>query len=134
MGLRSWAHRASFKDKAQSAKGKVMAKSKALIAAEAKIAALEAHNAEAEQHIAELMGRIAALEARISVAKEVYLNQKVRIAELEAALNTRGVKPAAPSAKPAPVISRYTDRCGRVWEKTRVGNRATSRLVAEAAH
>lgn len=88
-----------------------MAKSKALIAAEAKIAALE---------------------ARISVAKEVYLNQRARIAELEAALNTRGVKPAA--AQPQPVISRYTDRCGRVWEKTRVGNRATSRLIAEAAH
>ena len=87
-----------------------MAKSKALIAAEQ---------------------RIAALEARITVAKDVYLNQKARIAELEAALNTRGVKaaPAAPSAQPAPVISRYTDRCGRVWEKTRVGSNATSRLV-----
>ena len=87
-----------------------MAKSKALIATEAKIAALE---------------------ARIAVAKDVYLNQKARIAELEAALNTRGVKaaPAAPSAKPAPVISRYTDHCGRVWEKTRVGNNATSRQV-----
>jgi chromosome segregation ATPase len=115
-----------------------MSKSKALIAAEAKIAALEAHNAEAEQHITELMGRIAALEARISVAKNVYLNQKARIAELEAALNTRGVKavPAAPSAEPAaPIVSYYTDRCGRVWEKIRVGNNATSRPTAQiAAH
>ena len=85
-----------------------MTKSKALIAAEAKIAALE---------------------ARIAVAKTVYLNQKARIAKLEAALNTRGVKPAAP----APVISHYTDRCGRVWEKARVGNNATSRLV-EVTH
>ena len=88
-----------------------MAKSKALIAAEAKVAALE---------------------ARITVAKNVYMSQKARIAELEAALNTRGVKPAAPaapSAEPAPVISYYTDHCGRVWEKTRVGNRATSRQV-----
>ena len=108
-----------------------MAKSKALIAAEQRIAELEAHNAEAEQHITELMGRIAALEARITVAKDVYLNQKARIAELEAALNTRGVKPAAPAA---PVVTHYTDRCGRVWEKTRVGSNATSRLVAEAAH
>ena len=92
-----------------------MAKSKALIAAEAKIAALE---------------------ARIAVAKTVYMSQKARIAELEAALNTRGVKaaPAAPSTKPAPVVTHYTDHCGRVWEKTRVGNRATSHLVAEAAH
>lgn len=84
-----------------------MSKSKALIAAEAKIAALE---------------------ARIAVAKTVYVDQKTRIAELEAALNTRGVK-----AAPAPVISHYTDRCGRVWEKTRVGNNATSRLV-EVTH
>ena len=82
-----------------------MAKSKALIAAEAKIAALE---------------------ARIAVAKTVYMSQKARIAELEAALNTRGVKPAAPAA---PVVTHYTDRCGRVWEKTRVGNYATSRQV-----
>lgn len=92
-----------------------MAKSKALIAAETKIAALE---------------------ARIAVAKTVYMSQKARIAELEAALNTRGVKavPAAPSAEPAPVISYYTDHCGRMWEKTRVGNRATARQVGEAAH
>ena len=87
-----------------------MSKSKALIAAEAKIAALE---------------------ARIAVAKTVYLNQRDRIAELEAALNTRGVKPAAPAA---PVISRYTDRFGQVWEKTRVGSNATSRQVGETAH
>lgn len=86
-----------------------MSKSKALIAAEAKIAALE---------------------ARIAVAKTVYMSQKARIAELEAALNTRGVK-AAPAA---PIVSHYTDHCGRVWEKTRVGNRATSRQVAGAAH
>ena len=87
-----------------------MSKSKALIAAETKVAALE---------------------ARIAVAKTVYMSQKARIAELEAALNTRGVKavPAAPSAEPAPVVTHYTDHCGRVWEKTRVGNRATSRQV-----
>lgn len=81
-----------------------MAKSKALIAAEQ---------------------RIAALEARISVAAEVYRNQRARIAELEAALNTRSAKPTCA----APAVTRYTDRAGRVWEKTRVGNQATSRLV-----
>ena len=121
-----------------------MSKSKALIAAEAKVAALETynaeaetHNTEAEQHIVALMGRIVALEARIAVAKSVYMSQKARIAELEAALNTRGVKPAAPaapSAEPTPIVTHYTDRCGRVWEKTRVGNRATSRQVQSAAH
>lgn len=85
-----------------------MSKSKALIAAEA---------------------RIAALEARIAVATEVYRNQRARIAELEAALNTRGVK----SAVVEPKVSHYTDHTGRVWEKTRVGNQATSRLV-EVTH
>ena len=85
-----------------------MSKSKALIAAEAKIAALE---------------------ARIAVATEVYRNQKARIAVLEAALNTRGAKPAVVEPK----VTHYTDRAGRVWEKTRVGNQATSRLV-EVAH
>lgn len=86
-----------------------MAKSKALIAAEAKIAALE---------------------ARIAVAKTVYMSQKTRIEELEAALNTRGVKVAAP----APIVTYYTDREQRVWEKTRVGNRTTSQLIAQIAH
>lgn len=87
-----------------------MSKSKALIAAEAKIAALE---------------------ARIVVAAEVYRAQKARIGELEAALNTRGVK-SVPAVQP--VVTTYTDHCGRLWEKTRVGNRATSRLVAQIAH
>lgn len=84
--------------------GNIMSKSKALIAAEA---------------------QIAALNARLEIARTVYVNQKARIAELEAALNTRGVKPTCA----APAVTRYTDRAGRVWEKTRVGNRATSRLV-----
>ena len=48
-----------------------MAKSKALIAAEAKIAALE---------------------ARIAVAKTVYMDQKAKIAELEAALAAAGFR------------------------------------------
>lgn len=86
-----------------------MAKSKALTAAEQ---------------------RIAALEARLAVAKDVYRSQRARIAELEAALNTRGVKVAAP----APIVTYYTDREQRVWEKTRVGNRTTSQLIAQIAH
>ena len=75
-----------------------MPKSKALIAAEAKIAALE---------------------ARITVAKTVYLNQRARITELEAALNTRGVKAAlgAAGAEPAPVVTHYTDHCGRCGKR-----------------
>ena len=95
-----------------------MAKSKALTAAEARIAELEI--------------ALAAAQARIQVAREVYRNQKAHIAELEAALNTRGVKPsvvAKPNRAITPVVTHYTDRFGRVWEQTRVGNRASSRLV-----
>lgn len=66
-----------------------MAKSKALLAAEQ---------------------RIAALEAQLVVANEACANQRMRIAALEAAINTRGTKPA-------PVVTHYTDRFGRVWGK-----------------
>ena len=95
-----------------------MAKSKALTAAEARIAELEI--------------ALAAAQARLQVAREVYRNQKAHIGNLEAALNTRGEKPsvvAKPNRASTPVVSHYTDRAGRVWEKTRVGNRASSRLV-----
>ena len=95
-----------------------MAKSKALIAAEARIAELEA--------------QLAGAQARIQIAREVYRNQKAHIGNLEAALNTRGAKPSV-AAKPnrviTPVVSHYTDCAGRIWEKTRLGNRASSRLV-----
>lgn len=89
-----------------------MAKSKALIAAEARIAELEA--------------ALAGAQARLQVAREVFRNQRTHIGNLEAALNTRGEKP---SRVISPVVSHYTDCSGRVWEKTRVGNRAASRLV-----
>ena len=34
---------------------------------------------------------------------------------------------------PVPTITRYTDGMGRVWEKTRLGNAATSRCISERA-
>ena len=95
-----------------------MAKSKALIAAEARIAELEA--------------ALAGAQARIQVACEVYRNQRAHIGNLEAALNTRGEKPSAAAKSgraTTPVVSHYTDCAGRIWEKTRLGNRASSRLV-----
>ena len=49
--------------------------------------------------IAALNDRIAALEARLVVAATVYKNQRAKIGELEAALNTRGVK-TAPAQRP----------------------------------
>ena len=81
-----------------------MAKSKALIAAEV---------------------RIAALEAQIAVARTCYraLRDSVRVAPHAA--------PAANTAA-SPTVSRYTDALGRVWIKTRTGNRASSRLATAA--
>lgn len=58
-------------------------------------------------HAAELLAlqeahatKIAALEARLVVAATVYRDQRAKIGELEAALNTRGTKPA-PAQRPA---------------------------------
>jgi len=85
-----------------------MSKSKALIAAETKIAALE---------------------ARIELATIVWRDQKAQIAALEAALNTRGVKPAAIKHQPVPVVTRFTKADGSVWEKIRTGNTARSHQV-----
>lgn len=69
-----------------------------------------------------------ALEARLAVATEVYRNQRARIAELEALLNTRGV--IATQHVIAPIVTRFVKADGSVWEKTRVGNRASSVLVS----
>ena len=72
--------------------------------------------------------RITALEARLSIAKTAYRDQAAHIAELEAALNTRGVKPvvqrAQPTAPATPVITEYTKRDGTHWQKIRTGNTA----------
>lgn len=85
-----------------------MAKSQALIASELKVAALE---------------------ARIAIATKVFKDQRATIRELEAKLATRGHIAAAPAAHIAPIttVSQYTDRFGRVFEKTRCGNKATTR-------
>lgn len=102
-----------------------MAKSKALIAAETRIAELEATNA--------------ALLARLEVAKTVFRNQRVHISNIEAQLNSVGavkhmpVQPAVPK-QPVVVVTRYTKRDGSVMEKTRIGSRASERVISPATH
>ena len=98
-----------------------MAKSKALVTAEARIAELEA--------------KVAALEARVSVAKTVYRNQRDHIGALESQLNARGatkVMPHPANIAPVVVVTHYTKRDGSVVEKTRIGNRATERVISGA--
>ena len=95
-----------------------MAKSKALVAAEARIAQLEA--------------RVAELETRLENAKGFFRAQREEIATLKAGAAIAVAKRSA--AKPVPVVTRWTDNQGRVWEKTRIGAKASSHLVDEAAH
>ena len=78
-----------------------------------------------QSQIDELLMKVAALEARLTIAGDVYRAQRARIGELEAAINTRGVKPAVSIA--APIVTRFTRRDGVVCERTRTGNRAVVR-------
>ena len=82
-----------------------MAKSKALIAAEL---------------------RIAALEAQVLLARTCYraLKASHRVAE----------HPASQRPGLMPVVTRYYDSLGREWVKTRIGNKASSRLVSQLSN
>ena len=87
---------------------------------------------------AQLVAQIAALEARLAIGHSVCKAQRTRIAELEVRCATPGVKalPVA-QAKPVtvaqPVVTRYRDGAGNLWEKTRAGNRASSRRIEDYA-
>jgi hypothetical protein len=83
-----------------------MAKSKALIAADA---------------------RIAALEAQLALARTCYR-------ELKASIETpTHIAPMSHGRPAAPVVTRYCDHLGRIWIKTRTGNRCVSRLATSAS-
>ena len=58
--------------------------------------------------------RIAALEARLEIARRVYRAQREHINKLEAALNTRGVKPACVFERR---VTEFTKRDGSRWVK-----------------
>lgn len=64
--------------------------------------------------------RIDALEAQLVVARTLYRALR------DSVTHTHSV-----SAQPtiAPIVTRYRDALGREWIKTRVGNRASSRLA-----
>lgn len=81
-----------------------------------------------QSQIDELLMKVAALEARLTTAGDMHRAQRARIGELEAAINTRGVKPAVVASAPvAPIVTRFTRRDGVVCERTRTGNRAVVR-------
>lgn len=76
---------------------------------------------------ATLAAKVAALEARLTVAAEVYKNQRALIRTLEARLASPGIKPTL-----TPIVTRFSDTKGNLWEKTRVGSKATSRIIITA--
>ena len=81
--------------------------------------------AKKSQALIDAEAKIAALEARLSIARTVYRDQKSRIAELEAALATRGTKPAVAESK----VSYFTKADGTTWQRTQCGARAVLRQV-----
>src|SRR5574343_1001543 len=75
-----------------------------------------------------LEAKIAALEARLEIARRVYRDQRVRIGELEAALNTRGTKSACFERR----ATEFVKRDGSRWVKEVVAHgRAVIRPAAE---
>lgn len=73
-----------------------------------------------QNQIDALEAKVAALEAQLTIARDVYRAQRARIGELEAAINTRGVKPAVVASAPvAPIVTRFTRRDGVVCERDR---------------
>lgn len=100
------------------------------------IAALQAQIAELNETIVGLSGTIddlrqqlAERDARILRGHDVVRAMKTEIAALREQL---AAKPRAVFIKqrtePQPVVTRFY-RGGQLWEKTRVGNTATERLV-----
>jgi hypothetical protein len=52
---------------------------------------------------------------------------RLRVSVLEGELTLR---PRVAINTIAPIVTHYRDHMGRLWEKTRLGNKATSRVVA----
>lgn len=95
-----------------------MAKSKALIAAEARIAELEPLLAQRDE-------RIAALESKVSLARTLYRKLRDDITPVV----RPSPQPRSCAHAVTPVVTQFYDAQGRLWIKTRIGGRATSRLA-----
>lgn len=68
------------------------------------------------------IAHIEALEAKLVVARTCYRELRDSIHHTDA--------PATKSVAPTPVVTQFKDALGRVWIKTRIGNKASSRLAA----
>lgn len=70
----------------------------------------------------EALAKIEALEAQLKLGRAMYRTLR----------DSRAVTQRVCATAPTNVM-RWTDVHGNVWEKTRTGNRATSRMVAQSA-
>ena len=93
---------------------------------------------ELEVLIEELKAELAAtaaerdtLRARIDTGIAAYKTARAEIARLTEVVANKRVVFVKPQREAAPVITRFY-RGGKLWEKTRVGNVATERLVEAA--
>ena len=100
-----------------------------IAALQAQIAELEAAQRGLVEIIDDLRQQVAERDARILRGHDVVRSMKTEVAALREQL---AVKPKAvfikPRTEPKPVVTRFY-RGGQLWEKTRVGNVATERLV-----
>ena len=90
---------------------------------------------ELEVLIEELKAELAAtaaerdtLRARIDTGIAAYKTARAEIARLTEVVANKRVVFVKPRTEPKPVVTRFY-RGGKLWEKTRVGNVATERLV-----
>lgn len=105
---------------------------------QAQLAEERAYNEAAHRGLTEtiddLRAQVAELEARLArghgMVKALRAENDVLREQLAAKPRAVIVRPRPAEAKP--VVTRFY-RGGQLWEKTRVGNHATERLVEEAA-
>lgn len=104
-----------------------------IAALQAQIAELEAAQRGLVETIDDLRQVVAERDARILRGHDVVRAMKTEIVALREQL---AVKPKAifvkPRTEPKPAVTRFY-RGGQLWEKTRVGNVATERLVEAAS-
>jgi len=70
------------------------------------------------------------LRARLNTGIAAFNTARGEIARLNEIIAARQVVFIKPRTEPKPVVTRFY-RNGQLWEKTRVGNAATERLVSE---
>ena len=105
-----------------------------IAALQAQIAELEAAQRGLVETIDDLRQQVAerdTLRARIDTGIAAYKTARAEIARLTEIVANKRVVFVKPQREAAPVITRFY-RGGKLWEKTRVGNVATERLVEVA--